>query len=87
MYSCRIHDCFSIHFCQYCIHRLNSQETAAEIKYELSVQLQYEQYYAEIEGKLPIIEQIIFPISYILDGLRSTMLSDHKSTSDGKKVN
>ena len=29
----------------------------AEIKYELSVQLQYEQYYAEIEGKLPIFEQ------------------------------
>ena len=26
----------------------------AEIKYELSVQLQYEQYYAEIEGKLQI---------------------------------
>ena len=29
----------------------------AEIKYELSVQLQYEQYYAEIEGKFPIFEQ------------------------------
>ena len=29
----------------------------AEIKYKLSVQLQYEQYYAEIEGKLPIFEQ------------------------------
>ena len=29
----------------------------AEIKYEISVQLQYEQYYAEIEGKLPIFEQ------------------------------
>ena len=28
-----------------------------EIKYELSVQLQYEQYYAEIEGKLLIFEQ------------------------------
>ena len=28
-----------------------------EIKYELSVQLQYEQYYAEIERKLPIFEQ------------------------------
>ena len=26
----------------------------AEIRYELSAQLQYEQYYAEIEGKLPI---------------------------------
>ena len=25
-------------------------------KYEISVQLQYEQYYAEIEGKLPIFE-------------------------------
>ena len=25
----------------------------AEIKYKLSVQLQYEQYYAGIEGKLP----------------------------------
>ena len=32
----------------------------AEIKYELLVQLQYEQYYAEIEGKLPIFEQKIF---------------------------
>ena len=29
----------------------------AEIKYELSLQLQYEQYYAEIEGKLAIFEQ------------------------------
>ena len=29
----------------------------AEIKNELSVQLQYEQYYAEIEGKLPIFLQ------------------------------
>ena len=29
----------------------------AEIKYELSVQLQYEQYYAEIEGELPTFEQ------------------------------
>ena len=29
----------------------------AEIKHDLSVQLQYEQYYAEIEGKLPIFEQ------------------------------
>ena len=29
----------------------------AGIKYELSVQLQYEQYYAEIGGKLPIFEQ------------------------------
>ena len=29
----------------------------AEIKYELSVELRYEQYYAEIEGKLPIFEQ------------------------------
>ena len=29
----------------------------AEIKYELSVQLRYEQYCAEIEGKLPIFEQ------------------------------
>ena len=31
--------------------------TIAEIKYELSVQLHYEQYYAEIKGKLPIFEQ------------------------------
>ena len=29
----------------------------AVIKHELSVQLQYEQYYAEMEGKLPIFEQ------------------------------
>ena len=29
----------------------------AEIKYELAVQLQYEQNYAEIEGKLTILEQ------------------------------
>ena len=29
----------------------------AEFKYELSVQLQYEQYYAEIKGKLPIFEE------------------------------
>ena len=29
----------------------------AEIKHELSVQLQYEQYYAKIEGKLPIFKQ------------------------------
>ena len=28
-----------------------------EIKYERSVQLQHQQYYAEIEGKLPIFEQ------------------------------
>ena len=28
-----------------------------EIKYELSVQLHYERYYADIEGKLPIFEQ------------------------------
>ena len=29
----------------------------AEIKYELSVQIQYEGYYVRIEGKLPIFEQ------------------------------
>ena len=29
----------------------------AEIRYELSVQLEYELYYVEIEGKLPIFEQ------------------------------
>ena len=29
----------------------------AETNYEISVQLQYEQYYAEIEGKLSIFEQ------------------------------
>ena len=29
----------------------------AEIKYELSVLLRYEQYYTELEGKLPIFEQ------------------------------
>ena len=26
------------------------------IKYDLSVQLQYEQYYAEIEGRIPLSE-------------------------------
>ena len=29
----------------------------AEIRYKLSMQLQYEQYYAEIKGRLPIFEQ------------------------------
>ena len=29
----------------------------AKIKYKLSAHLQYEQYYAEIEEKLPIFEQ------------------------------
>ena len=29
----------------------------AQTKYELSVHLQCEQYYADIEGKLPIFEQ------------------------------
>ena len=38
-------------------NRQNGKVTnIAEIKHELSVQLQYEQYYAEIEGKLPIFE-------------------------------
>ena len=38
----------------------------AEIKYELSVQLQHEQYYAEIEGKLPIFEQKWLDLIHIL---------------------
>ena len=39
-------------------NRQNGKVTKiAEIKHELSVQLQYEQYYAEIAGKLPIFEQ------------------------------
>ena len=39
-------------------NRQNGKVTnIAEVKLELSVQLQYEQYYAEIEGKLPIFEQ------------------------------
>ena len=38
----------------------------AEIKYELSVQLHYEQYYAEIEGKLPIFEQKLLDLIQIL---------------------
>ena len=39
-------------------HRQKAKVTdIAEIKYELSVQLQYEQCYAEIEGKLLIFEQ------------------------------
>ena len=37
-----------------------------EIKYELSVQLQYEQYYAELEGKLPIFEQKCSNLNLIL---------------------
>ena len=41
-----------------CKNRPNGKVThIAEIKHELSVQLHYEQYYAEIEGKLPIFEQ------------------------------
>ena len=39
----------------------------AEIKYEMSVQLQYEQYYAEIEGKLPIFEQKWSDLIFILE--------------------
>ena len=38
----------------------------AENKYELSVQLQYEQYDAEIEGKLPIFEQKWSDLIHIL---------------------
>ena len=38
----------------------------AEIKYEPSVQLHYEQYHAEIEGKLPIFEQKWSDLIHIL---------------------
>ena len=38
----------------------------AEIKYELPVQLRYEQYYKEIEGKLPILEQKWSDLIHIL---------------------
>ena len=37
------------------------------LRYELSVQLQYEQYYAEIEGKLPIFEQKWSDLIHILE--------------------
>ena len=50
-------------------NRQNGKVTyIAEIKHELSVQLQYEQYYAEIEGKLPIFEQkwLDLPVIQIL---------------------
>ena len=40
--------------------------TIGEIKYKLSVQLQYEQYYAELEGKLPIFEQKCSNLNLIL---------------------
>ena len=38
----------------------------AEIKYELSVQRQYEQYYAEIYGKFQIFEQKWLDLIHIL---------------------
>ena len=38
----------------------------AEIKYELSVQLQYEKYFAELEGKLQIFEQKWLDLIHIL---------------------
>ena len=43
----------------------------AEIKYELSVQIQYEGVYVKIEGKLPIFEQkwsdLIYTFGVILE--------------------
>ena len=47
----------------------------AEIKYEPSVQLQYEQYYAEIKGKLPLFERKWLDLIRILD-LTLKTLSD-----------
>ena len=48
-------------------NRQNGKVTnIAEIKHELSVQLQYEQYYAESEGKLPIFEQSWLDLIQIL---------------------
>ena len=50
-----------------CKNRQRGEVTnIVEIKYELSVQLEYEQYYAEIEGKLPIFEQKWLDLIHIL---------------------